>query len=154
MKSTGLRVVIVLLGLLVAALLAVSVQVAYRLLTVPKPQTTIRTLPSGRELEVVHARLESDEHLTWILEYRTLIPHDDPQQECEAQAVWSEVEQEATQAGATRAYLVPNNFEGQLRFDGIRPIVLSQVTTWFRLERNDDGEWNRGGGWRDTQCGG
>ena len=153
-KSRVLRVVMAALGLLAAVLLIVSVQVAYQLLSVPKPQTTMRTLPSGRELEVVHERLESDEHLTWILEYRTQIPHDDPQQECEAQAIWSDVEQEATQAGATRAYLVPNNFEGQLRFDGIRPFVLSQVTTWFKLERSEHGEWNRGGGWSDAQCGG
>ncbi len=154
MKSRALRGVIVVLGLLLTSLLVVSIQVAYRLLTVPKPETTVRTLPSGRELEVVSARLESDEHSTWILEYRTLIPHDDPQQECEAGAVWSELEQEATEAGATRAYIVPNNFEGQLRFDGIRPFVLSQVTSWFRLERTEDGEWRRGGGWRGINCGG
>jgi hypothetical protein len=154
LKSRLLRLVLAGVGVLAVALLIVSAQVLYQLYGVPKPETTLRTLASGRELEVVAEMLESGEHLTWILEYRTTIPHDDPRQECEAAAVWRDVEQEASQTGATRAYIVPNNFEGQVRFDGIRPFVLSQVTTWFRLERADDGSWARAGGWSSTECGG
>lgn len=108
--------------------------------------------PSGRELEVISINVVGAGP-SWFLDYRTSLPISDVSKlECEAAAVWEDVRPQAETSGATRAYLCPNNLSSELKFDGWRPVLLSDKSTAFSLEKNPQGVWVKTGGW-GARCG-
>jgi hypothetical protein len=108
--------------------------------------TTRQTLGSGREIEVVSKTLLGP---VWILEYRTRIPkRNQLELLSEADEIWKGVRQEAEHARAEQARLSPVYFTSELRFDGIRPVILKNLPTgMFILSRRPDGTWKKVRGW-------
>ena len=135
----------------VAVLIVVSVAVGLgrvgRLSGVHGPDDTSRqALRSGRELEVVSKELHGR---TWILEYRTRIPKNHHRElETEAEEVWKGMHEEAESAGATEADLFPVEFSSELRFAGLRPWIVSNVSSGVLIVRKQtDGTWRTVHGW-------
>ena len=110
-------------------------------------QTTRQTLRSGREVEVVWKGLLGP---VWIMEYRTRISKRDQQElQSEADEIWKGVREEAEHARAEKARLSPVDFTSEIRFDGIRPVILKGLPTGtFILSRRPDGTWKKIHGWR------
>lgn len=117
------------------------------------PPTSLRTLASGQKLEVVSMGIVEGDKPRWVLEYRTRLPINDRLKlQCEALTVWKEVRTDADGSGARRAGLWPNNFSREVKFDGWTPVILSHKSTAFSLEKNDQGDWVRTGGWESANC--
>ena len=108
--------------------------------------TTRQTLRSGRELEVVSKQLRGR---VWILEYRTRIPRRRHRKlEGEAEEVWKGIREEAEKAGATEAQLFPVDFSSELRFAGLRPVIVSNISSGVLiLAKSPDGTWKMIHGW-------
>ena len=117
------------------------------------PPTTVRELSSGRKIEVVSMGTLEGDNPTWVLEYRTLLPLGDRERlQCEVVALWNEVAAEADRTGVRRAGVWPNNFGRHLRFDGWRPVMLSNGSTAFSFKKTEGGAWVKAGGWVPGEC--
>lgn len=117
------------------------------------PATTLRRLPSGRDIQVLSVGMVEGRQSAWSLEYRTHIPISDRKAlQCEVATLWLEVRDEADRADAREARIWPNNFSRVLKFDGWRPVVLSHISTSFSLRKNENGVWETAGGWAETGC--
>jgi hypothetical protein len=121
--------------------------------SVPNPPTIRQTLRSGRQVDVVWQGVHKTDEPTWAIEYRTRIPMKGTRNmreiHREALGLWKELREEAERAGVDKASLWPVSFDHELRFDGLRPVVLGRTSTAFAFARKPDGTWSQISGWEE-----
>ena len=116
---------------------------------VPERPTTRETLPSGRQVDVIHKGMVDEELGWWMLSYRTQIPLSDRGKlEAEVTALWSDIQPEVERLGVKRASIWPTYIK-RVDFIGWRPVLGSAYSTGYSLERDAAGAWVKSGAWDD-----
>jgi len=115
--------------------------------SVPDPETSVVSLPSGRMVEVIHTGVEEASPHTWKFHYRTRESMEKPGAvSCEVDGLWKELRTKAEAAGATEAIVEAQSFSRHFGLDGWRPVMLSHRSTGFLFRKNENGTWKNVGG--------
>lgn len=135
----------------VAALIAIGTVVlvggAFVLLRPTGPATRRLTLPSGREVEVIHMGMDDPASRLWSFSYRTHVPMNQPGRvACEVDLLWKELQSQVDATLAQEAIVQPENFSKQLVFVGWQPAIISNVSTGYVFVKSQTGEWAQRGG--------
>jgi hypothetical protein len=113
-------------------------------------RTTRETLPSGREIDVIHKGMVDETLGWWMLSYRTQIPLSDRERlEAEVIALWADIQPEVEGLGVKRASIWPTYIK-RVDFIGWRPVFGSEYSTGYSLERDAGGTWVKSGAWSDA----
>ena len=117
---------------------------AFALLRPGGPATRRVTLPSGREVEVIHMGIDDPASRLWSFSYRTLLPMNQPGHiACEVAVLWKELQPQVDGTTARQATVEPENFSTQLVLAGWRPAIISNVRTAYVFVKLETGEWTQ-----------
>ena len=100
-------------------------------------------MKSGREVEVISAGvIKTLNPSVWGFEYRTRTPWRDHEAlRREVEALWPDLEDQAEQSGAHKAFVQPVDFTVGVRMVGWRPMIGGDTSTAFTFERDAGGAW-------------
>jgi hypothetical protein len=108
----------------------------------PTVATTRREFSSGQSVDVISSGTVGG---AWDLDYCTHTPTQGALV-CEVEALWPDIRRDAEAAGTSKAHVYGTHCSREVRFDGWRPVVLSNKSTGFVFERDESGTWRRKGG--------
>jgi hypothetical protein len=108
----------------------------------PTVTTKKRPFSSGQEVDVISSGMVD---ASWDLDYCTHTTTHGALV-CEVEALWPDIQSDAEAAGAAKAHVYGTRCSREVRFDGWRPVVLSNKSTGFVFEKSESGTWRRKGG--------